>query len=77
MTSVVVPSSKEMSEIREVQAVTRSTRVRGMANILPDSGLRMRKAFFTDKVGGEGWGVGRGWCVGEGGERGKQGRVLM
>jgi hypothetical protein len=44
--------TKEMPEIREQQAVTRSQRIRAAANWLPESAVRMRKEYFTEKTTG-------------------------
>ncbi|KAF8061316.1 emc3 [Scenedesmus sp. PABB004] len=52
MTNAAPPSSKELPEIREQQAVTRSGRVRGAANFLPETAFRMRRDYFVGREGG-------------------------
>ena len=52
MTTATTPTTKELAEIKEQQAVTRSQRVRAAANWLPESALRMRKEYFTEKTTG-------------------------
>eukprot|EP00877_Chromochloris_zofingiensis_P009631 jgi/Chrzof1/4921/Cz15g04170.t1 len=49
MTSITQPSNKELQEIREQQAVTRSQRIRQFMNIMPESAFKMRKHFFMEK----------------------------
>lgn len=46
------PASKELPEVREMQAAARSQRWRQLGNWLPEGALRMRKDFLTDKVQG-------------------------
>lgn len=52
MTSASSPVTKDMPEIKEQQAVQRSQRIRAAANWLPESALRMRKEYFTEKSSG-------------------------
>ncbi|GBF95480.1 ER membrane complex subunit 3-like [Raphidocelis subcapitata] len=47
--SAAPPPSKELLEVREMQAAARSARVRAVANMLPEGSMRMRKDFFADK----------------------------
>ncbi|MEW5304724.1 MAG: hypothetical protein WDW38_009720 [Sanguina aurantia] len=42
-------TGKEIREIREMQAVTRSQRLRGMLRWIPDSAFKMRREFFVGK----------------------------
>lgn len=44
-------TGKEIREIREMQAVTRSQRLRGMLRWIPESAFKMRREFFVGKVG--------------------------
>ena len=43
-------SNKEPKEIREMQLVTRSQRLRAASRFIPESGFKMRKEFFVGKV---------------------------
>jgi hypothetical protein len=53
MTTASTPMmTKELPEIREQQAVQRSQRIRAAANWLPESALRMRREYFTEKTTG-------------------------
>lgn len=53
MTTASTPvMTKDLGEIKEQQAVTRSQRIRAAANWLPESALRMRKEYFTEKTDG-------------------------
>lgn len=52
MTTASTPATKEMPEIKEQQAVQRSQRIRAAANFLPESALRLRKEYFTEKTSG-------------------------
>jgi hypothetical protein len=44
-------SNKEPKEIREVQAVARSQRIRQFWRVIPEPGYKMRREFFIGKVG--------------------------
>jgi len=44
------PSNKELKEVREQQAVTRSQRLRMMGRVIPETAFRMRKEFLVAKV---------------------------
>jgi hypothetical protein len=52
MTMASSPSTKEVAEIKEQQAVTRSQRIRAAAGWLPETGFRMRREFFVEKTHG-------------------------
>jgi len=43
------PSKLELKEVREVQAATRSQRLRMMGRVMPEPGFRMRKDFLAAK----------------------------
>jgi hypothetical protein len=53
MYSTTAPSNKELHEIKEQQAVTRSQRLRAAYRFIPESAFKMRKEFFANKVGGK------------------------
>lgn len=42
--------NRELKEVREVQAVARSGRLRTMCRFIPESGFRMRKEYYANKV---------------------------
>lgn len=44
-------NTKELKELRELQAVARSQRLRGMSRFIPESSFKMRKEFFAGEKG--------------------------
>ena len=50
MMSAPTQSKKEPKEIREMQLVTRSQRLRAASRFIPESGFKMRKEFFVGKA---------------------------
>ncbi|GFR50776.1 hypothetical protein Agub_g13041 [Astrephomene gubernaculifera] len=45
------PNNKELKEVREMQAVSRSGRLRGFGRFIPETSFKMRKDYFAGEKG--------------------------